>query len=174
MAIAPSANASLSTTPTTPSRITLFDNTLPSAPSPSPTASDENLPSAASSSKAPGRRETLRKAIAHRKYKRWTVDPFPSDEHLSVASGESPDHRAAGVVERVGEDEEVVVGGGEEESGSGSGGEGGRGRQRSDTGGNRPRVDGDAEERRAGRRKKDGKEEKEVAEIDILYENQRG
>ncbi|RPB17142.1 hypothetical protein P167DRAFT_569624, partial [Morchella conica CCBAS932] len=172
MATAPSANASLSTTPT-PSRITLFDNTntLPTAPSPSPspTASDENLPSA-SSSKAPGgRRETLRKAIAHRKYKRWSVDPFPSDEHLSVASGESPDPRAAGVVERVGGDEEVVVG-----AGSGSGGEEGeRGRMRSDTGGNRPRVDGDGEERRTGRRK-DGREEKEVAEIDILYENQRG
>ncbi|KAH0612135.1 uncharacterized protein H6S33_010187 [Morchella sextelata] len=166
MATAPSANASRSTTPT-PSRITLFDNTLPAAPSPSPTASDENLPSAASSSKAPGRRETLRKAIAYRKYKRWSVDPFPSDEHLSAAGGVSPpDPRAAGVVERVGEDEEAL--------GSSSGSEEGRrGRQRSDTGGNGPKVDGDGQERRTGRRK-DGKEEKEVAEIDILYENQRG
>lgn len=43
---------------------------------------------------------------------------------------------------------------------------------RSDTGGNKP--DGEsATERRTGR-KKHGKEEKEIAEIDVLYENQRG
>lgn len=148
-------------------RITLLDNTIP-APS------DENLPPQASSASTasglgqPGRRETLRKAIAQRKYRRWGPDPFPSvdnsEDSLPAATGESPDPRAAGTVERVGADVEAPIG-------ATTNAEELRGRERTDTGGNanRNRNEGATE-----RRKKKGQSEKEIAEIDILYENQRG
>lgn len=69
----------------------------------------------------------------------------------------------------MGEDEEVVVGGGVDGEGSGE-----RGRKRSDTGGNGRKVgDEEGAKRRTGR-KKGRVVEKEIAEIDILYENQRG
>lgn len=158
-------------------RITLLDNTISTPPS-EVGASDENLPvqpssaSTASEQKYSGRRETLRKAIAQRKYRRWGTDPFPSvdnsEENLPEPAEESPNQKAAGTVERVGEDEEVM-GGGVDGGGESSGKM--RGRERSDTGGNA--KSGGKTERRTGRKKK-GKDEKEIAEIDILYENQRG
>lgn len=156
-------------------RITLLDNTIP-APS------DENLPpaasgaSTASGSGQAGRRETLRKAIAQRKYRRWGPGPGPfpsadnSEENLPAAIGESPDPRAAGTVERVGEDVEIPIGATTNAEGRAELG----GRERTDTGGNANRNGSEgANERRTGRKKK-GQSEKEIAEIDILYENQRG
>lgn len=154
-------------------RITLLDNTIP-------VPSDENLPPQASSASTasglgqPGRRETLRKAIAQRKYRRWGPDPFPgvdnSADNLPAATGESPDPRAAGTVERVGDDVEVPIGA----TTNAEEGAELRGRERTDTGGNANRNrDGGATERCTGRKKK-GQSEKEIAEIDILYENQRG
>lgn len=163
LAAAPSSAGSLD------QRITLLDNTIT-------VPSDENLPPQASSASTesgpghPGRRETLRKAIAQRKYRRWGPDPFPSvdnsEDNLPTATGESPDPRAAGTVERVGEDVEIPTSTttNAEESPEL------RGRERSDTGGNRNRG---VAERLTGR-KKYGQPEKEIAEIDILYENQRG
>lgn len=165
----------LSTTPSPTGflnqRITLLDNTVSTPPSEAgATTPDETLPSGSSEQKLPGRRETLRKAIAQRKYRRWSADPFSSvDNSEENLTGESPDPRAAGVVERVGEDEELVVGGGVDGEGSGE-----RGRKRSDTGGNGRKVgDEEGTKRRTGR-KKGRVVEKEIAEIDILYENQRG
>ncbi|PWW72413.1 hypothetical protein C7212DRAFT_287717 [Tuber magnatum] len=156
-------------------RINLQDNTVSRPPTaPASEAGDAPAqPSSASaaSSVTPGRRETLRKAIAQRKYRGWTVDPATSaDDDLEITNGDSaPDPRAGGAAESTGEEDiEIVVP-------SGSGGEGGslqgRGRDRSNTGGNARR--GSAEhvlERRKSQRQK----KKEVAEIDILYENQRG
>ncbi|CUS15280.1 unnamed protein product [Tuber aestivum] len=157
-------------------RINLQDNTVsrpPTAPvSEAGDASAQPSIVSAASSAAPGRRETLRKAIAQRKYRGWTIDPATSstDDDVGLVDGDGvPDPRAEGVVESTEEEDiEVVVP-------SGSGGEGGslqgRGRDRSNTGGNARR--GSAEhvlERRGSRRQK----EKEIAEMDILYENQRG
>lgn len=113
----------------------------------------------------PSRRETLRKAIAQRKYRRWGPDPFTSvddsEENLPAATGESPDPRAAGTVERV----ETTIGATTNAEGDAEL----RGRERSDTGGN-GHGSGGATERRTGRKKS----EKEISEIDVLYENQRG
>ncbi|RPB02479.1 hypothetical protein L873DRAFT_1732690 [Choiromyces venosus 120613-1] len=156
-------------------RINLQDNTV-SQPPTAPASEAGDVPAqpsntSATSSAAPGRRETLRKAIAQRKYRGWVIDPATSstDDDLEIANGDgAPDPRAGGVVERTGEEDMEIVGP------SGGGGEDGlpqeRGRDRSNTGGNARR--GSAEHVPA--RKKSQKQKKEIAEIDVLYENQRG
>ena len=154
-------------------RINLQDNTV-SQPPTAPASEAGDTPAqpsnaSAASSATPGRRETLRKAIAQRKYRGWTVDPATSsaDDDLEIAGGDGvPDPRAGGVVERTGEEDiDIVVP-------SGGGGEDGstreRGRDRSNTGGNARRG---SVEHVLERRESRGEE---VAEIDVLYENQRG
>lgn len=134
--------------------------------------SDEGLPpqpSSASELKSPGRREVLRRAIAQRKYRRPLLGLTNSDESLPAATGESPDPRAAGTVERVAttddDDVDTVVGSSTRADL--------RGTERSDTGGNARAEPVGVEKRCTGRRKK-GLPEKEISEIDVLYENQRG
>ena len=156
-------------------RINLQDNTVSQPPTaPASEAGDalaQPSNASATSSAAPGRRETLLKAITQRKYRGWAIDPAASiDDDLEIPNGDgAPDLRARGVVENPAEEDiEVVVP-------SGSGGDDRspreRGRDRSNTGGNARR---NSTEHVLERGKSQKQKKKEIAEIDVLYENQRG
>ncbi|KAI5795268.1 hypothetical protein EDC01DRAFT_78600 [Geopyxis carbonaria] len=170
-----------------PARIVLVDNTAPPSLGLPSTVRDgtespphEGVASVSSRlsrrSDGDGKRETLRKAIAERRYKRWSVDPNSAE--ATETEGEedeeiepSPDSRAAGVVLPRAPAEEIGGGDGAEDEGSGSSGEPHRTQRPShgvlnDTAG----PTNGYQKRRPGRRER----EKEVAEIDVLYENQRG
>lgn len=138
-----------------------------------------------------GRREVLRKAIAERRYKKWsnreygsggedtTTDEEPEQEHGNKKRLEQPppDDRADGVV--VGRNEET------EEAQVDDGPEGmkeiERDFQKPDpvtgkTKGGKNPGEGPSQGigQRVRRKGPGGKEVVEVAEIDVLYENQRG
>ncbi|PUU72161.1 hypothetical protein B9Z19DRAFT_1069976 [Tuber borchii] len=156
-------------------RINLQDNTVSQPPTaPASEAGDalaQPSNASATSSAAPGRRETLLKAITQRKYRGWAIDPVASiDDDLEIANGDgAPDLRAGGVVGNPAEEDIGIV------VPSGSGGEDRspreRGRDRSNTGGNARRS---SMEHMLERRKSQKQKKKEIAEIDVLYENQRG
>jgi len=155
-------------------RINLQDNTVSQPPTaPASEAGDaiaQPSNASATSSAAPGRRETLWKAITQRKYRGWAIDPAVSiDDGLEIADGDgASDPRAGVVVENPAEEDiEIAVP-------SGSGGEDRspreRGRDRLNTGGNARRSSTE----HVLERRKSPKQKKEIAEIDVLYENQRG
>jgi len=132
-----------------------------------------------------GKHGTLRKAIAERRYKRWSAAPSGACGDVEDEGWEeAPDERAEGiVVERDSDDEgedgtaKSGYGGGSAESANAdgvrdSGGDStqrGRaskwGRERGPTSNG---VGG------TGQLRRKGNGEVEVAEIDVLYENQRG
>ncbi|KAI5814804.1 hypothetical protein BZA77DRAFT_388866 [Pyronema omphalodes] len=139
-----STNAS---TASPPSRIALIDNTVSAAATPR-SQSPSALPEAAVPRRSTdnSKRETLRRAIAKRRYKKWSLNPGseePTDSEGDLE--EAPDARAGGVVV------ERDFGDTQQESE--------RGRQQ-----DRAAVNS-AEQRRR---------KQEIAEIDVLYENQRG
>ncbi|KAL7267708.1 hypothetical protein RUND412_009692 [Rhizina undulata] len=159
-------------------RIILQDNTLSrsasttNSPEPSeagrPTV-DGNSPSPRKPS-PPGKREILRKAIAQRKYDRWSRGLVRPGEH---SEERLPDPRAGGmVVERRQDGESVSDGSIMKDEIDGAGDEIRPWRRRTDTGGLAER---EQRERRArGNKRKERKAQEEIAEIDVLYENQRG
>jgi hypothetical protein len=135
-----------------PTRIVLIDNTAANSSStsrdesPSPSSVDDNAQAPRRS--GDGKRDTLRKAIAERKYRRWK----PGSEGERVELEGLPDERADGVVVEREED------GGQED---------------------RAAVDGAGDSSQdvatgTVRKGKKKKQETEIAEIDVLYENQRG
>lgn len=165
-----------SNTPVEPAqRIVLKDNTESVSHLPS---DEEDIPTPRSSvlshitsrkDGGPGRRETLRKAIAQRKYRRWSMDPNSAPESESEVDDEPPDPNAAGVVVSRDTDEEQEIGSpvGADRRVNTIGSEASSARPGQQ--GDGPASDGRARTVRGARRT-----EKEIAEIDVLYENQRG
>jgi hypothetical protein len=171
-----------------PPRIVLIDNTgnvssVARSHSHSPASSDPSL----AGSHLPhringdGRRETLRKAIAERKYKRWSMDPSASTDGRE-GDDKKPDERAEGVVvERAGELEDQdgysSDGGNNRNRVGGGGGRGGGGYSSDCSGGIRRGLGGVIKAdpiSGTGQRRRNAKGKPEIAAIDILYENQRG
>jgi hypothetical protein len=147
-------SSTASTAPILPSRIALIDNTAPSrshSADSSYSSGDENAHRS--------RKETLRRAIAERKYKRWSRGSLEEPAAAAAAAAAAPsDPRAKGlVVDRSngaadGEAVEVVV-------------PRGRAREMAET---HRGIGG------TGQKRKNAKGKEEVAEVDVLYENQRG
>jgi len=163
-------STSASTTP--PTRISLIDNTVP----PAPRSADQSRPQSPSSdvsqqqsrsSLGDGKREALRRAIAERRYKRWPVNPGSADTTEGEDNlEETHDERAEGVVvERDFGDGTERNGGTGKVNGDGAndGGMGGSRRARD----RRQTINGVGGTGQA-------RQKTEIAEIDVLYENQRG
>lgn len=182
-----------------PTRIVLVDNTAPTpppavppptsapgsadqsrspSPSPSPSPSSPSLGDGNGSGSGSSKRETLRRAIAERRYKRWSVNPGSGSADTTDGEEDGEDHsnleqppdpRADGVVvKRPPGDGASVDGADDPAVATGAAARRG-GQQQAGGGGDSSKAGGGTGQLR---RKKGGGTE--IAEIDVLYENQRG
>lgn len=170
----PSMSQSLARADTTarsplhPSRISLIDNTVPKPPPSTDSQPDDNEPQ--SCRPKDGHIESIRRAIAEHRYKRWSLAPgltnIESDGAIEV-----PDERAMGMLSSRDSGCEGTSANGSGSPAMGDAADDTYRQGRVEDGAVRSvgKEAGDTGQKRAGRAK-----EIEIGEIDVLYENQRG